>query len=188
MIIHIEAEGTPKNTIEKTAPISTVTPGSLNFMDTDEQQRVRKLLDSLKSSEAKDMDTQTEDTSELGKYFEKCVQTECLNPGNCSGMMSYLQQINKKLGMLISRQGNLKLLTTPSTPAHIPVPNSHTNFGEDRETLSSLALPSIGFDVPAETERKYDHHTMSDDVSPVSTINLADLPDLTQITAGSSTF
>ena len=110
MIIHIEPEGTPKNTIEKTAPISTVTPGSLNFMDTDEQQRVRKLLDSLKSSEAKDMDTQTEDTSELGKYFEKCVQTECLNPGNCSGMMSYLQQINKKIDMLISRQGNLKLL------------------------------------------------------------------------------
>ena len=158
-------------------------------MDTDEQQRVRKLLDSLKSSEAKDMDTQTEDTSELGKSFEKCVQTECLNAGNCSGMMSYLQQINKKLDMLVSRQGhgNLKLLTTPSTPAHIPVPNSHTNFGEDRETLSSLALPSIGFDVPAETKRKYDHHTMSDDVSPVSTKNLADLPDLTQTTTGSST-
>ena len=131
----------------KAAPISTVTPRSLNFLDTDEQQRVRKLLDSLKSSEAKDMDTQTR---ELGKYFEKC-----LNPCNCSGRTSYLQQINKKLDMLISRQGhgNLKLLTTPSTPAHIPVPNSHTNFGEDRETLSSLALPSIGFDVPAETER-----------------------------------
>ena len=78
------------------------------------------------------MDTQTEDASELGKYFEKCLQTECLNPCNRSGMTSYLQQINKKLDMLISRQGhgNLKLLTTPSTPAHIPVPNSHTNFGE----------------------------------------------------------
>ena len=125
---------------------------------------------------------------ELGKYFEKCVQTECLNPCNCSGMTSYLQQINTKLDMLISRQGhgNMKLLTTPSTPAHIPVPNSHTNFGEDRETLSSLALPSIGFDVPAETEREYDHHTMSDDVSPVSTINLADSPDLTQTTTGTS--
>ena len=65
-IIHIEAEGTPENTIEKAAPISTVTPRSLNFLDTDHQQRVRKLLDSLKSSEAKDMDTQTEDASELG--------------------------------------------------------------------------------------------------------------------------
>ena len=128
------------------------------------------------------MDTQTEDASELGKYFEKCVQTECLNPCNCSWMTSYLQQINKKLDMSISRQGhgNLKLLTTPSTPPHIPVPNSHNNFGENRETLSSLALPSIRFDVPAETEREYDHHTMSDDVSPVSTINLADLPDLKQ--------
>ena len=86
-IIHIEAEGTPENTIEKAASISIVTPRSLNFLDTDEQQRVRKLLDSLKSSEAKDMDTQTR---ELGKYFEKCVQTECLNPCNCSGMTSYL--------------------------------------------------------------------------------------------------
>ena len=103
-------------------------------------------------------------------------------------MTSYLQQINKKLDMLITRQGhgNMKLLTTPSTPTHIPVPNSHTNFGEDRETLSSLALPSIGFDVPAVTEREYDHHTMSDDVSPVSTINLADSPDLTQTTTGTS--
>ena len=52
----------------------------------------------------------------------------------------------------------MKLLTTPSTPAHIPVPNSHTNFSKDRETLSSLPLPSIVFDVPSETEREYDHH------------------------------
>ena len=91
--------------------------------------------------------------------------------------------------MLISRQGygNLKLPTIPSTPAHIPVPNSHTNFSEDRETWSSLPLPSIGFDVPSETERDYDHHTKNDDVFPPSTINLADLPDLTQTTASTST-
>ena len=142
-------------------------PGSLNFLDTNEQQRVRKLLDSLKSSEAKNVDTQTEDASKPGKYFEKCVQTDCLKPCNCSGMMCYVQQINKKIDMLISRQrdGNLKLLTTPSTPAYIPVLNSRTNFSEDRETLMSLSLPSIGFDVLSETEREYDHHTISDDVS-----------------------
>ena len=77
MIIHIEVVGTPKDTIQEAADAVSmvkVTPGSQNFLGNDEQLRVRKLLDSLKSHEEKNVETQTEDTSELRKYSEESVE------------------------------------------------------------------------------------------------------------------
>lgn len=71
----MKQSGFQKIPFKKAAPVSTIIQGSLNFLGTDDDKFTWCFHKFHTIAEAMEMDTQTDDASELGKYSEKCVQT-----------------------------------------------------------------------------------------------------------------